>query len=128
MLPAIESAMESDKKVKQSSISEKMEKALDNLEKYGIKVEPSLCLFMLTPIVQSGGKYNLDVANIKPYGQSCCCFVAALLPLCCCFAAALLLLLCCCAASAPLLYAACMCCTQLGRHFAVRYDGRECWR
>lgn len=66
MLPAIESAMESDKKVKQSSITEKMDKALDNLEKYGIKVEASLCLYMLTPVVQSGGKYDLDIVHVKP--------------------------------------------------------------
>lgn len=34
----VESILESDKKVKQSSLTEKMEKAMESLEKYGIKV------------------------------------------------------------------------------------------
>lgn len=66
LVPGLESVMESDKKVKQSSLSEKMEKALDNLEKYGIKVDPSLCLYCVQPVVQSGGAYNLDIINVKP--------------------------------------------------------------
>ena len=66
MVPGVEKVMESDKKVKQSSISDKMTKALDNLEAYGIKVDSSLCLYAVEPVVQSGGKYDLNITKLKP--------------------------------------------------------------
>jgi hypothetical protein len=65
LVAGLEAIMEADKKVKQSVLTEKMEKALDSLEKYGIKVDASLCSYGVEPVVQSGGKYNLDITKTK---------------------------------------------------------------
>ncbi len=68
MLPTLKSVMEKEKKVKHKAVCDRIETALDDLEKYRIKVaDGSECQFLVNPMMQSGGKYTTDVLHPKPY-------------------------------------------------------------
>jgi hypothetical protein len=68
MLPTLKSVMEKEKKVKHRAVCERIEGALDDLEKYRVRVtDPAECQFLVNPVMQSGGRYTLDVLSAAVY-------------------------------------------------------------
>ena len=68
MLPTLKSVMEKEKKVKHKAVCDRIEGALEDLEKYRIKVaDGSECQFLVNPVMQSGGSYTMDVLKAKVY-------------------------------------------------------------
>lgn len=62
----METAIDEEKKVTHFDIAAKVEEALDNLKKYGIKLEPEQVDLSLLPVIQSGGNYNTNIFDIEP--------------------------------------------------------------
>ncbi len=61
MVPTLKSVIEKGKRVKHKAVCDRIDSALDDLEKYRIRVaDANDCQMMLNPVLQSGGKYNLD--------------------------------------------------------------------
>ena len=68
MLPTLKSVMEKEKKVKHKAVCDRIESALDDLAKYRIKVDKAEeCQLLVRPVMQSGGKYTMDVLKATVY-------------------------------------------------------------